>query len=674
MAYRSALILLAALLVIVGAQLRPLPASAETSPALVHLGGGVVAPWAPITEGADHNFYGTTHDGGTRGAGTVFRLTPGGAVQTLYSFPNVTDGSGTDAPVIQGSDGRLYGTTYYNGGPSRCGTIFALNTDGSGFTVLHTFADTDGCNPWAGLLQGDDGYLYGTASAGGPNHLGVIFRLATDGSHYTVLHTFTSNSEGGFVHAGLIQGTAGRLYGTTSGGGTYGGGIVFALNPDGSGFTTVYALGGTPDTGTGSRADLIQGTDGALYGTTSAGGQYSGGTAFKVRTDGTGFTVLHAFGGPNDGKSPHAALLEASDGRLYGTTAGNGSNLHGSIFSMGLDGSGYTTVHAFAGSASDGNVPEAGPIQSDDGRIVATTTSGGPGNNGTIDSFDLGLPRPAPSIRLFTATSGPWDTQVLVHGSYLVGATSVALPGASASPNVSSGQWLRVAIPTGATTGALTVTTAGGTVTGHTFTVTPTITGLSTASGKYGEQVVITGTSFTGVKSVTFNGTAATYSVNSLTQITATVPQDSTTGAVAVTTGDGTATSAAPFTVTSLPPSVHIVSAALTHAVKGQTQATAALKSGEKGTFTLVYLGQNPGTHTPSATLTILKAGKAVGAPITMQPAMAPNGATTFTAITAVKASKKTLALQAQMTINLGPAHDSTTLAFSVVKKAQRHK
>lgn len=678
---RSLSISVAALIVAAGTWLQGHPVSAETAPTLVSLQNGVVSPWGDVIQGPDRTLYGTTHDGGV--LGTVYKIAPSStSPQMLYNFKNRSDGSGTDAPVIQGQDGRLYGTTYYDGGTTRCGTIFAVNPDGSGYTVLHTFADSDGCNPKAGLVQADSGYLYGTAFGGGPNHLGAIFRIAPDGSNYSVLHMFTNVNEGSNPQSGLIEGRDGRLYGTTFGGGAKGGGIVFAINPDGSGFSTIYSLGRTPtDGGANPRSGLVQGPDGALYGTTSAAGQNGFGSVFKVTSSGT-FSVLHTFSGGSDGKSPHAELLLAGDGKLYGTAQAGGAKDWGQVFSVGTDGSGYTVVHTFMGGASDGAIPETGLIQADDGSLVGTTTTGGVRNSGTVYTLNLGLLKPAPTTRLLSPTSGTTGTSVLIHGRYFVNVTGVTVGGAQAAFTTPSAEWMRLTVPANAISGPVVITTPAGSVTAGQFKVLPTVSGLSVSSGDVGQQVVITGTGFSGVKSVSFNGASAAFTINSPTQITTSVPNGASTGAITVSTADASAasgtftytgkvqptptattTSTPPTATPAAQPSVAVQSAALTHAVKGKSARTSRLKSGERGLFTVTYAAQNAGSQHPTATLTILNGSKTVGAPIDM----AASGSS-FTASKSFK-TRKPMSLTAKFTITLGSSQASRTLSFKVTPK-----
>lgn len=283
-------------------------------------------------------------------------------LKVLHSFQSGRDGQQPEAALVEGVDGALYGTTFL-GGTNQAGTVFKVNPDGSGNTPLFQFPKNTtspfGLADPSGLIQGADGGLYGTDGSGGSFGGGSVYRLNTDGSGFTILYSFNSRSNGGYdPSAALLQGSDGWLYGTTAGGGTGAAGTVFKLRANGTEFVELHSFGGVGD-GQGPMAPLIQGTDGALYGTTvnggaSAIGEASGyGTVFKIGTDGSE-TVLHSFmpeGG--DGQRPYGALIQARDGLLYGvtseggTTSSGGSTGSGTIFRLNLDGSGYEIVHHF---------------------------------------------------------------------------------------------------------------------------------------------------------------------------------------------------------------------------------------------------------------------------------------------------------------------------------------
>jgi uncharacterized repeat protein (TIGR03803 family) len=320
-------------------------------------------------------------------------MAPDGSGFTLLHSFIVTDGAHPYAGLIQGPDGTLYGTTY-QGGSRGLGTIFRMAPDGSGFTLLHSFTGgvTDGAHPYAGLIQDPDGTLYGTTYNGGSGDLGTIFRMAPDGSGFTLLHSFTGGATDGlYPFAGLIQGPDGTLYGTTyNGGGPFNAGTIFQIAPDGSVFTLLYSFTGGSTDGAGPYAGLIQGPDGTLYGTTFAGGASNAGTIFQIAPDGSGFTLLHGFtGGATDGLYPFAGLIQGPDGTLYGTTFYGGSSNRGTIFQIAPDGSGFTLLHSF--TLTDGAQPRAGLIQSPDGTLYGTTSAGPPFYPGVVFQLTFSL-------------------------------------------------------------------------------------------------------------------------------------------------------------------------------------------------------------------------------------------------------------------------------------------
>ncbi len=225
---------------------------------------------------------------------------------------------------MQGTDGALYGTATYGGSDDDWGTGFKLNPNGTGFVVVKELdggidITEFGGYPSGDLLQGTDGSLYGTTSSGGSGGGGGVFKLNPDGTGLTVIQELDS-ATGANPFAGLMQGTDGVLYGTARNGGSNGDGTVFKLDQDGTGFTVLQEFDGSA-TGGEPWGRLIQGTDGALYGTVTAGGSSCCGTVFKLNPDGTGFDVLQNFDGWTTGSVPYARLLQGTDGNHYGTTA-----------------------------------------------------------------------------------------------------------------------------------------------------------------------------------------------------------------------------------------------------------------------------------------------------------------------------------------------------------------
>ncbi|MGO9608130.1 MAG: choice-of-anchor tandem repeat GloVer-containing protein, partial [Verrucomicrobiia bacterium] len=306
------------LAIMVGAWLgQPGRASADTLKTL-HTFAGTLdgsAPYGGLTEGSDGNFYGTTESGGGSGFGTVFSMTGAGTLSTIWNFGGgLNDGANPEAGLIQGSDGFLYGTTYA-GGTDNVGIVFKVSTTG-GLTPLHYFTDGgDGANPQGVLVEGSDSNFYGTTSAGA-NGFGTVFRVSSAGA-FTVLYAFSNGSDGGNPKAGLVQGTDSNFYGTAYGGGASNAGTVFSYNSS-TGLSPLTNFTGGAD-GANPQGALVEGSDGNFYGTTF-GGANGYGTVFRISTNGN-LTPLWDFGDGSDGGNPEAGLILGQDGNFYGTTS-----------------------------------------------------------------------------------------------------------------------------------------------------------------------------------------------------------------------------------------------------------------------------------------------------------------------------------------------------------------
>jgi uncharacterized repeat protein (TIGR03803 family) len=325
-----------------------------------------------------------TAEAGASGAGTLISVdivsnTLPTVIRTLTAS---TDGGGPFAGLIQGRDSILYGSTSLFG-PNGGGTVFKVNLDGSGFAVLRSLSPgADGGSPYGALLQGGDGRLYGTTTTGGSGGGGTVFAMNTDGSGFTVLHHLNPGVEGSSPRSALIQGSDGMLYGTAYSGGPAGGGTVFRLNPDGSGFTVLKAMGGAD--GANPYAGLAQGPDGTLFGAASNGGAFNGGTVFRMNPDGSGFSVMFQMGGGGDGGACYGPLIQGADGRLYGAAESGGSNGAGTLFAINTDGSGFTVLRNMA-TATDGANPPAPLFQGADGMLYGGSgPSGGANGLGTV--------------------------------------------------------------------------------------------------------------------------------------------------------------------------------------------------------------------------------------------------------------------------------------------------
>jgi MYXO-CTERM domain-containing protein len=334
-------------------------------------------PQAGLVQASDGKLYGTTkfgRAGELSSAGTVYRLgLDGTGFEVVHRFaptnganqdlsPINTDGAFPETQLIEGSDGYLYGVTR-NGGPNGTGVVYKLMRDGTDFQVLHQFAaitsatgsgltvTTDGAYPVGRLVQGADGLFYGTASLGGANGRGTVFRLAFDGSGFQVIHTFSptiletatglsKNEEGAIPIAGLTDGQDGFFYGVTTVGGSGGVGTVFATSPDGATFKVLqnFAL----NNGSRPEAELLLGSDGKLYGTTVAGGESAAGAATSFGTifsinrysgDGAdvGYQRLYSFD-TQHGSGPMSNLVELSPTVFVGLAGGTGRCGYGTLY------------------------------------------------------------------------------------------------------------------------------------------------------------------------------------------------------------------------------------------------------------------------------------------------------------------------------------------------------
>ncbi len=450
-------------------------------------------PLAGLVQANNGDLYGTTYLGST-----LFKITPEGAFTAVYRFCFGSDcpaGFGPAAPLVQDTNGDLYGTAY-DGGETNdcelgCGTVFKLPPGGK-LTLLQKFDFTDGANPYAGLIQGTSGELYGTTTLGGAYGRGTVFEVTPSGT-LTTLHSFCEGGNcggGAESYTALVQGTDGNFYGTTAEGGegeacaggrTNGCGTVFKMKPDGVATVLWDFCGrtGCPD-GVGPSA-LLQASDGNFYGTTQGGGiggactySYGCGTIFKITPTG-GLTTLYNFcsqANCADGAYPYAGLVQGTDGNLYGTTDEGGLgyagvNPGGTIYKITTAGL-LTTLYNFCSqeSCEDGTEPTGPLVQNTNGNFYGTTFAGGTGGScgspgcGTVFSLSVGL---GPFVETQPG-SGKVGAPVRILGTNLTGATSVAFNGTAATFTVVSPSLITTTVPASATTGAVQVVTPGGTL------------------------------------------------------------------------------------------------------------------------------------------------------------------------------------------------------------------
>ena len=357
----------------------------------------------PLLQASNGVIFGTAQLGGTNGFGTVFTVTSAGQVTPVHQFSN-SDGAYPLGAMIQATDSNLYGTTAY-GGASSQGAVFRMSLAGS-LSTLYSFAGSnDGSEPTGGVIQAADGNFYGTTYAGGTSAAGTVFRVSSSGTH-TTLYSFSGGADGKGPEGSLVDGGNGFFYGTTENGGILtcqiwpgpGCGTIFKIDSSGH-LTTLYSFTGGAD-GANPAEGLIVARDGYLYGTTLFGGDascnlsaYTGcGTIFRIDAAGN-FQALHAFSGAADGGVPFSSLLQASDGDFYGTTTAGGNQSClviaaneqfstytgcGTVFKMDTAGH-VTALYSFNGTPGDGSNPFSALIQGSDGYFYGSTRWGGSG-------------------------------------------------------------------------------------------------------------------------------------------------------------------------------------------------------------------------------------------------------------------------------------------------------
>jgi len=353
-------------------------------------------PMSGLLQGGDGNFYGTTAYGGASGLGSVFQITTNGVLTTLVSFSG-TNGSHPAAALTRGRDGNFYGTTAFGGREGNHGTVFQMTPDGA-LTTLVSFGATNGSHPFAGLIQSSEGTFYGTTISGGAYGLGTVFKMTPTGVLATLVSLTTS--KGTAPYDALAEGSDGNFYGTTSTSvnASMGGG-VFRITPDGV-LTTLAGFTGA--NGWNPSAGLVWSADGNSYGTTFCGGNMSlnagrgFGTVFRM-TPTHALTTLVSFTGAN-GSHCTSGLLLGSDGNLYGVTAGGGSGGGGTVFKMTSAGA-LTTLVAF--NSANGACPLGSLVEGSDGNFYGTTQYGGPGGAGTV--FQM---TPAGVLKMLVAFGG----------------------------------------------------------------------------------------------------------------------------------------------------------------------------------------------------------------------------------------------------------------------------
>jgi uncharacterized repeat protein (TIGR03803 family) len=389
-------------------------------------------------------------DGGSNGV--AFELGYEGAnFTTLENF-------GTDSPssaLTLATDQRFHGTTV-DGGSRNHGTVYRLSTEPS-IVYEHDFeGGADGGFPTAAPIQSSTGDFYGTTNGASKQYAGTVYKITAAG-RYSVLHVF-STADGSDPADSLVEGSDGNIYGTTRLGGQYGYGTIFRISPTGD-FASLFNFDGTH--GNGPFGALIQASDGNFYGVTRGGGAQNAGVAFKMTPEGT-VAVLYDFPATSSGgTAPGGGLVEATDGNFYGTLMYDGAGGNGTLYQLTKAGE-FTDVHDFY--FGSGSTPQGALMQHTSGRLYGVTTAGNWYMHGTIFYLDMGL---APFVS-YLPVYGKVGATVDILGEYFQpGVSTVFFNGVPAvNPKITS-TYIEVAVPEGATTGYITVTTSKGILTSN---------------------------------------------------------------------------------------------------------------------------------------------------------------------------------------------------------------
>jgi uncharacterized repeat protein (TIGR03803 family) len=450
-----------ALALVVGVLLAPTVYAQPSNPAITQLFGfacdstGKTCPDGQqpnsLIQSADGNFYGTTPLGGTgnQARGTVFKITPSGQLSTVYTFVadqkgNYPNGQGPTS-LVEGNDGFLYGTAG-SGGANNQGVVFKLSPAGD-IQVLHSFCSltncADGNEPLTLVLANDGNFYGGTAYSS----QGTLFRITPAGA-YTLLHTFNKAVDGPQC-IGMTLASDGNIYGTTLGAVDLFT-VLFRLTPSGQ-YATLHTFRYSDFPTSGP----VQGSDGKLYGISRRG-------VFVSSLAGVGFEEL-PISHTTFRDSLHY-VTQASDLNLWSILFKDSAGL-GTLATITRRGSLLRTI-PFDGA--NGDEPDAPVLQSSDGTLLGVTFGGGSVGqgqvaSGVVFSLDAALAPPKPLFVSFNPSRGKVGSKILIHGSHFVGTTAVTFNGVSATFQVLNTGNILATVPQGASTGLIAVTNAGGT-------------------------------------------------------------------------------------------------------------------------------------------------------------------------------------------------------------------
>lgn len=345
-------------------------------------------PYGTLMKASSGNLYGMTGYGGTSGFGVLFEYNPTTSTYAKkIDFEKAPNGSKPITPLIQATNGKLYGTTYY-GGTTAGGVLFEFSRETSTYTtILHFVGASNGSSPYGSLLQASNGKIYGTTNTGGANNGGVIFEFNPASSSYLKKFDFEVITSGRSPNGSLIQATNGKLYGMTERGGASDMGSLFEYDPNTDVFIKKINFTGTIN-GSYPKGSLVQASNGKIYGMTSEGGANNYGVLFEYDPITSTFTKKLDFAGITNGRNPYGSLTQASNGKLYGMTYRGGTNSYGVLFEFDPTTSTFTKKFDFNGSAK-GAYPYGSLTMASNGKMYGMTNGGGANWMGVIFEYDL---------------------------------------------------------------------------------------------------------------------------------------------------------------------------------------------------------------------------------------------------------------------------------------------
>lgn len=341
-------------------------------------------PGSSLNLATNGKLYGLTQDGGSLADGVLFEYDPATSTFTKKLDFNLTDGESPLGSLAQASNGKLYGTTN-GGGATGNGTLFDFDPATAMYTKKVDFIGANGLNPQGSLVLAGNGKMYGMTSDGGTNSAGVLFEYDPATSVYTKKLDFNYSTTGGSASGSLVLAANGKLYGMVSYGGPNNAGNLFEYDPA----TNLYTKKIDFSSGSGGyqpQGDLMQATNGKLFGMTRLGGTNDLGVIFEYDISTNTITKKVDFTGAN-GEGPTGNLVQAPNGKLYGMTERGGANTIGVLFEYDPATNVYTKKLDFNGTAN-GGTPNGSLELSSNGKLYGFTTSGGANNFGVLFEYD----------------------------------------------------------------------------------------------------------------------------------------------------------------------------------------------------------------------------------------------------------------------------------------------